>query len=293
MHRIIPAICILFILNSCTKSGDPHSVPKSNRHDKEIHNKKNEPTNVIPTSTSSPTTESDWRTFWLANGMTNQHLSTDLFAVHNSPILTGESFSPVDLIRSINYFVSVGRERCKRALLEYAKLCREPSASDHAFVGLDDDRVVVLGFALFRMQSIARTPIGMWVVGANWMGSIDVEKWPDFPFSISGDIPFLLARGYRSSGLSLDAHSWFLSYEPKLEFRTIPLEPTISPKLAAELVHLKAQDNWLNGGLTDSHSLNHFNRYLKIQVEMCLPENHKGKRALIWSKPSQKFVVNQ
>lgn len=245
---------------------------------------------------SIPHSDAAWRVILLESMRgcdRREATATSLLAVQNAPTLKGEEFDPIAAIRSINYFVVNGREHTVRALMEYATMCRSAAASNdkHGDADLDEDRVVLLGLALFGLPSAREAPPWMWVVGKAWMGwsSIDVETWGTFPLSLDSGVPFLLASGYRWGSVSKDALGWFSSFEKGRPFRNAILSPRTSPHSVRDAILSQARQSWLGGGQAPSETLDHLRRFLTLQAGRCVASRGDSDE-YIWSGAEQKYV---
>jgi len=226
--------------------------------------------------------------------------SLDFYAVHSAPAAEDDyAYNPISAIRSINYFVSVGRQRTVDALLDYALRYANATEEERKQLQLDDCRVFVLTVALFGVEdSRKRPPRAYWMHGR----SIDVEVWPTFPVSHMDDLPLLLSPFINYDFLEaryFPAWWWFREYYADRDIRQTPLVPSNTPRATADVVYELGIEIWKDRELRSRQGRDpphtrheYFRMLLDEQVQRCLehvaPEDWES---VTWSAQKQSFVV--
>lgn len=147
-------------------------------------------------------------------------------------------YSPLPLIRAVNGFQSMGKDRALAAMVEYVRSAKDPA--------LDD--VQSLFLVLLCLFDIPNPPGHMPEIpfGASQPpGPVDQRLVPRFPLVLLEDIPLLLYMGTEYAGETSSTKPFLTQLQKFGQIRSRPLHPSDNP--FAVLDSLRASPQWLWG----------------------------------------------
>lgn len=145
-------------------------------------------------------------------------------ALSNCPVLAGEDFDPVLLLRSANQIQRLGQAEASRQIRCHWKRHRATASST----------IAQKLFVILRCIYLPAEPDGLQVplaIGqpAYFSQNLTTSDFPAYPFYVASDIPFLIEAGFMLSGLSADPLEYLNYCEKHYRFREYPFSPTASP----------------------------------------------------------------
>ncbi len=171
--------------------------------------------------------------------------------------------STVALIRAVNALQKCGKERALHLLTQYAELTGNDALSDESDV---IQFIISLLFEPARLSDRVPCPATFYYLGTG--NSQQSADWPLSPMACIGDIPFMVGSATSTSGqwpLPTDQIRWARRYGL---IRTKPLQPTMSPLRAADILLSSRRFT----KLSPNHPLNRTRRNICDQALAMLPD---------------------
>ncbi len=205
------------------------------------------------------------------------------------------SYQPEPIIRVINALHRLGKQKAVAAIEEHLKMLRE---GDQRSSGEDDHVFTILRVLFEPVDPTAKFP-----VPRNFSASVygtEVEKeWPLNPIVLVGDIPFRYHRSMGFTGLPEMAESHLEFVKQSCVLRERPLNPTLNPIQAAEVLCDSQKVRMLDKKYSQPEAID----AIREQAISMLPKKYReqewnsvsetaGKQILVW-EDERGFVEKQ
>lgn len=227
--------------------------------------------------------------------LTDNKAYMDLLAIQAIPTLKDEDFNPVQLIRSVNYFVERGKAACDAAVEQYGELCRLSKMSHYQQLALEEDRIILLGLLIYMSYgSPPAEPARDWITDHTIIPTSRIDRllFPNFPLLVVDDIPFRVASGWVQNGCPPTALNWYQKVAHTANFRVNKLVPTREPRESSVTAIEEVSVHWHMFGGTASERSRLVQR-LGRQAELCVPEGASTRETVLWSQMHQRFQLTK
>jgi hypothetical protein len=162
--------------------------------------------------------------------------------INGSPRVRFYGYDPVRLIQAVNHLHGLGKDKSIQAMRDYLKLIgfRHNRRPDPDPANLDDgnqEAIYLIVPLLFEQANKADAEAAkqLWYAMLAEPRSDEEKSWPQYPFAIENDIPFLIGQGPSGwEGIPPYPDKLIDWAEKHGKLRAKPLRPSDNPLVAVE-----------------------------------------------------------